>query len=302
MRAVTVVAGVLAASYAVLRFVPEPAPSNGGPFGGPEPLVLAHRGGMGQWPEHTLYAFRAALAAGTDVLELDVRRSADRELVVFHDAELDRTTEGRGALAAASRAELGRLDAGYRFSTDGGRTFPYRGRGLQIPSLGDVFDALPGVPASIELKEDDGAAADALCAVLEQHGAGERVLVASFHQAPIDALRAACPSVATAATPGETLRFRLASAVGLPNLAVPQGVALHLFERLGPIPIVTPGFVSDARAQNLPVYVWGTEGAEGTRRLLAAGVAGITTDRPDDVLEVLGRAPVHRPRPDREEP
>ncbi len=300
MRFILVAVLVLATGYTALRFVPGPAPLDGDLFPGRHPLVFAHRGGMGLWPEHTLYAFRSALAAGTDVLEMDVRRSADRQLVVFHDADLDRTTDGEGSLAARNHAELGRLDAGYRFSSDGGRTFPYRGRGLRIPTLEEVFRELPGARMSVEIKEEAGDAAHVLCALVEGHGVADRVLVASFHQAPIDAFRARCPRVATAATPGEAFRFTLASALGLPNLVQPRGVALHMFERLGPFRLVTPRFVSHAAALNLPIYVWGVNDAEAIRRLVDAGVSGITTDRPDQVLALLGRlrgAPEAAPAP-----
>ena len=82
MRFILVAVCVLATGYAALRFVPGPAPLSDGLFPGQHPLVFAHRGGMGLWPEHTLYAFRSALAAGTDVLEMDVRRSADRQIAL----------------------------------------------------------------------------------------------------------------------------------------------------------------------------------------------------------------------------
>jgi len=300
VRFILVAVCVLATAYVALRFVPGAAPLDDDLFPGRHPLVIAHRGGMGLWPEHTLYAFRSALAAGTDVLEMDVRRSADGQLVVFHDADLDRTTDGEGSLSAWNRSDLALLDAGYRFSADGGRTFPYRGRGLRIPTLEEVFRELPGARMSVEIKEEAEDVAHALCALVETHGVVDRVLVSSFHQAPIDAFRARCPSVATAATPGEAFRFTLASVLGLPNLVQPRGAALHMFESLGPYRLVTPRFVSHAAALNLPIYVWGVNDAEAIRRLIDAGVSGITTDRPDQVLALLGRlrgAPEAAPAP-----
>lgn len=197
--------------------------------------------------------------------------------------------KNRQALAARNHAELARLDAGYRFSADGGRTFPYRGHGLRISTLEEVFRELPGARLSVEIKEEARDAAHALCALVESHGVADRVLVASFYQAPIDAFRADCPRVANAATPGEAFRFTLASALGLPNLARPRGAALLIFERLGPFRLVTPRFVSHAAALNLPVYVFGVNDAEAIRRLVDAGASGITTDRPDRVLALLGR-------------
>lgn len=289
MRTALIAISALTAGYLGLQALPGPAPLPAATSSHANPLVLAHRGGMGLWPENTLHAFRAALALGVDVLEIDVRRSADGRLVVFHDADLDRTTNGRGALAARTLAELSRLDAGHDFSLDRGRTFPLRGRGLRIPALAEVFRELPGAQLSIELKEATRDGAETLCALVEHHQVGERVLVASFHQEPIDAFRARCPEVGTAATPGEAWRLYLASALGLRNLVRPPAAALFIFERLGPFQPVTERFVSDAAALNLPVYVWGVDDDAAVRRLLDTGVAGIATDRPDRLLALLGR-------------
>ncbi|MFN7955995.1 MAG: glycerophosphodiester phosphodiesterase family protein [bacterium] len=98
--------------------------------------MVAHRGGAALFPENTLEAFRAAAARWpTAVIETDVRLTADGVPVLIHDPTVDRTTNGKGAVAAQPLAELARLDAAYRFSTDGDRTFPSRGRGVRIPTL-----------------------------------------------------------------------------------------------------------------------------------------------------------------------
>src|SRR5918997_436516 len=89
-------------------------------------LVIAHRGGAGLWPENTLYAFGRASALGADVIETDVRLTADGALVLVHDESVARTTDGAGRVRDLALAELKRLDAGHRFSTDGGQTFPHR--------------------------------------------------------------------------------------------------------------------------------------------------------------------------------
>lgn len=299
MRSLLVVLAALLAVHLGLGAVPPGEPAGGSPFGdfGDDgPLVLAHRGGMGLWPENTLHAFREALALGVDVLEMDARLSADGRLVAFHDARLERTTDGEGPVAHHSLAELAALDAGHDFSRDGGRTFPYRGRGLRIPAIGEVLRALPGARLSIELKDDDAAAAEALCALLSERGAGGRVLVASFHQDPMDAFRARCPHMGTAATPREAWRFFLASAIRRPNLARPRAAVLYLFPRLGPFEPVTRRLVADAAALNLPVYVWGSEVERSARRLLDQGVAGLTADHPDRLLAMLGRQGGRRAR------
>src|SRR5215207_6589325 len=90
------------------------------------PVNLAHRGASALAPENTLEAFRMAVEAGAGGLELDVHLTRDGHVVVIHDATVDRVTDGSGAVAGMTLEEVRRLDAGYSFSSDGGRTFPYR--------------------------------------------------------------------------------------------------------------------------------------------------------------------------------
>ena len=92
----------------------------------PPPLVIAHRGGAGLFPENTLYAFEHSWKLGADVLELDVRETSDGKLVVMHDAKVDRTTDGNGLITEMSLESVKKLNAGYNFSTDSGQTFRFR--------------------------------------------------------------------------------------------------------------------------------------------------------------------------------
>src|ERR671921_1429729 len=104
------------------------------------PVNIAHRGGAEIAPENTLEGFREGIRVGAGVLELDVHTTADGHVVVIHDATVDRTTERTGAVREMSFAEIRRLDAGYRFAPDGRETFPYRGQGIKIPTLGEVYE------------------------------------------------------------------------------------------------------------------------------------------------------------------
>jgi glycerophosphoryl diester phosphodiesterase len=103
-------------------------------------LVIGHRGNRAHAPENTLASLREAAALGVDAVEFDLRVSRDGVLVVMHDATLDRTTDDSGPVAARTAAELGRIDAGARFTADGGRTFPWRGRGACISTFDEVSD------------------------------------------------------------------------------------------------------------------------------------------------------------------
>src|SRR5829696_2712479 len=116
------------------------------------PVNLAHRGASSLAPENTIEAFRLALEAGAGGLELDVHMTSDGHIVVIHDATVDRTTNGTGAVSEMTLHELRRLDAGHNFSPDGGPTRPYRGRGVRVPTLGEVLREFPGVAVNIEIK------------------------------------------------------------------------------------------------------------------------------------------------------
>jgi len=255
------------------------------------PLVIAHRGGAALWPENTLVAFRHAVALGADVLELDVRASADGRVVVIHDATVDRTTDGRGAVATLTLAELRRLDAAYRFTLDGGRTFPQRGRGIAIPTLDALLAALPDARLSIEIKPPAAPLAGAVCTALRAMNASERVTVASFDSGGLDRFRELCPGVATGATPREVVRFVTASALRILPIPRLAAAVLQLPERWRGVPVLTPRVLAAAHAHGLPVHAWVIDDAVDMRRLVALGVDGVVTDRPDVLLAVLGRTP-----------
>jgi glycerophosphoryl diester phosphodiesterase len=278
----------LAAAVLAIGPVVEPLPAH--PFWSePGPRVIAHRGGRGLWPENTLPAFRNAAALGAHVLEMDLRHAADGEIVVLHDEAVDRTTDGRGRVAAMTVAELQRLDAGYRWTADEGRTFPYRGQGIAVPTLRQVFAALPEARMNLEIKPGGPAMAAPLCALIRSHGMTRRVAVACVDQQAIDAFRVACPEVATAATRNEVARFALFSAALLGQRFVPPAPVLQVPERVGPVRLLTARFLRDARRLNVKVEVWTVNDPGDMQRLLALPVDGVMTDYPDRLLPLPPR-------------
>src|SRR5688572_19872613 len=167
--------------------------------------VFAHRGGAGLAPENTAAAFAQAVTLGVDGCELDVRLSKDGEVVVIHDATLDRTTDADGPVDALTAAELARIDAGHRF--DGATGFPWRRRGEGVPRLADILADHPALPFIIEVKGDDPAVADAAVAVVRRAGALNRVCFGGFSDVTLAAVRAAAPG---ACTSGATEEIRSA--------------------------------------------------------------------------------------------
>ena len=138
-------------------------------------MLVAHRGGGQLAPENTIEAFRGAVETWwADMLEMDVRLTKDGEVVVIHDATVDRTTDGTGRVADLSLQEIRSLDAGYRFIDPFGVP-SFRGRGSVIPTLDEVLTAFPGMRLNIEAKES--AVARPLVEVVARHGAEQRVLV-----------------------------------------------------------------------------------------------------------------------------
>lgn len=267
---------------------PDPLPPHPYFSGLPAFLVIAHRGGRDLGPEGTLPLFRQALELGADVLEFDLRQSADGALVVLHDERVDRTTEGSGRVETLTLAQIQALDAGYDWTADG-QGHPFRGQGLAIPTAEEVFRAFPEAHYVIELKEDQARAAQALCASLRECGMGARVLVASFHGGVVDAFRAACPEVATSASAGEATWYVLLNKLGLDGFYTPEFAALQVPRRSGPLSLAEPEFVQGAAAHGLPVHFWTIDEEKDMERLLDLGAGGIITNRPDRLLGLLRR-------------
>ncbi|MGH7899284.1 MAG: glycerophosphodiester phosphodiesterase [Candidatus Binatia bacterium] len=253
-------------------------------------LVVAHRGGMRLGPEHTIWTFQRAVALGVDVIEMDLREAGDGSLVVIHDETVDRTTDGRGKVAALTLNELAALDAGHGWSADGGRTFPLRGKGMKIPRLEEVFASFPRTPFVLEIKELGSRAAAAVCETIRRLDAAERVLVAAFRSAPLAAFRSACPEVATAATVREVQRVWLLQRLFLPALYRPPADAFLIPERFGGLGVLDAAFVKRARDHDMPVHVWTVNEPADVERLAALGVRGFITDDPERVLAALGRS------------
>lgn len=243
-------------------------------------MVFAHRGGRSLGPENTLHTFQKALVSGAHVLELDVRLTRDGHLVVIHDATVDRTTDGTGAVGSMTLDDIGRLDAAFYYSTDDGRTFPLRSSGVTIPRLAEVFERFPNIPINIDLKDDSLAPAEALCRLVTEYGMTEKIIVASFHSKVIRHYRSICPDTLTAATAGEIFWFALLSRLRLENLYRPRAATLQVPEKAFGFRLVTPRFIKAAHRRGLKVHVWVVNHPTGKQKLFNMGVDGIMTDFP----------------------
>ena len=261
-------------------------------FAAPRPYGFAHRGGVAVAPENTLVAFKQAIDAGFHHLETDVHLTRDGELVTLHDPTLERTTDGVGLVRHLTLAEVRRLDAGHRFTADGGATFPYRGTGVRIPTLEEVLALDPDVRVNIEVKERDPAALRAVWGFIQHHRVYDRVLVASEHTPVVKAFRELSRGrVATSAGSTEILRFWLATRLRLGPRRRPAFDALQVPARHGPLTVVDPAFVANAHRHGLQVHVWTINDEAEMRRLLALRVDAVMSDYPERLAAVLSDTP-----------
>jgi glycerophosphoryl diester phosphodiesterase len=252
-------------------------------------MVIAHQGGRGLWPDNTIYAFERAVAMGVDVLEMDVHTTADGVMVTMHDETVERTTNGSGPIRSYTLAELKQLDAGYKWTDDDGATYPYRGQGITVPTLEEIFTAFPDIPMNIEIKQAEPANVAEFCQMLRDFDREERVLVGSFDPDTVLAFRQACPEVATSVTETEARRFLTLNTIFLGAVYRPPCEAFSVPEYHGDMHVVTGRFVDVVHSHNMDVHVWTVNDEESMRRLIELNVDGIITDYPDRLLRVLGR-------------
>ncbi|MET9116117.1 glycerophosphodiester phosphodiesterase family protein [Streptomyces longwoodensis] len=215
-------------------------------------LTIGHRGLMGVEPENTLRSFVAAEQAGLDVIELDLHLSKDGALVVMHDADVDRTTDGTGPIAEQTLAELRALDAG---------------RGERVPVFEEVLDAVR-TPLQAEIK--DVQAARALAEVLHSRALVDRVEVSSFHDEAIAEIARLVPGVRTA-----LIGSRYGTDVVDRAVAAGAGTLCLNIRRL------TLEIVELARAKDLRVIGWVVNTQDQLRLVRALGLDGATTDLPE---------------------
>jgi len=248
--------------------------------------VVAHRGDSTHAPENTIESLRRGAALGADALECDVRVSRDGYVVVIHDPTVERTTNGEGEVGQLTLAELQRLDAGYRFTRDGGRTFPWRGCGTTIPTLEALLEAVPAIPLIVEVKTP--AAAAGTMRVLERCGATARCLIGSFLARALAPFRRA--GIAHCASRRDVIRLLL-------RAILPGGPRTLPFQALC-IPPVSHGialpvarFARMAAAAGVPTHLWTVDDPDRARRYWERGVNSIITNDPATILAAAGRAP-----------
>jgi glycerophosphoryl diester phosphodiesterase len=241
-------------------------------------IVYAHRGGSKLRPENTILAFDHGLSLGADGLEFDVHLSRDSVVVVHHDRTLDRTTNGRGPLAALTADELGRLDAGAHFPG-------FAGAAGGVPTLRDVLRRYPSAAIIVELKLNDPVLARKTIDEVRAANAVDRVSLGSYGTRVLRAARAYEPRIHTGSSREETRLFLYRSWCRWPARH-PSYQEFQVPELAGATRVVSPRFVRYAHEANCLVKVWTVDEESEMRRLLSWGVDAIISDRPDVAVRV----------------
>jgi len=295
---------------------------------GADPLNFAHRGGVTDFPENTLYAYAEAARAGADVLEMDVYQTRDNQLVILHDLDVDRTTNGQGNVVDLTLDELRALDAAYWFVTGAGTPhdrpeadYTFRGiatgdkppppgysaEDFRIPTLEEALARFPHHRINVELKPDlDGAGnyEQQIADVLRRYGRFTDLIAASFVDEAANNFKAVMPCVYTS-VPLDQGTILVLGALGdgvMPP--VPEHIAFQVppdTSQIGEqipddffLEVVTPDFVADSHAANLAVQVWTINTCEEMLRMIALGVDAIMTDKPLLLEEILSTPAAQR--------
>lgn len=297
-------------------------PGTENPWLARRPISFAHRGGVIEFPENTLFAYHRADAVGADVLEMDVYQTSDGALVVLHDLTVDRTTDGSGNVGDFTLAELKALDAAYWFVPGTGTTrdapesaYVYRGiatgdrpppagftaNDFRIPTLEEALARFPHALLNIELKPDldgTGRYEGQMARLLKAYGRDDDVMVASFDDSAsaLFELQNGCASTAVPLVQAAVVV--LASKGPLPMLPPPGHQAFQVpidTSSVSQIPdplqieVVTDDFIADAHNAGLAVHVWTIDDCPTMVDLLHRGVDGIMTDRPLRLAQVLAQ-------------
>jgi len=246
--------------------------------------VIGHRGDSAHFPENTIPSFDRAVELGADAIEFDLRVSRDGEVVIIHDQTVDRTTNGTGAVDSLTLAELKSLDAGARFSPDGDKTFPFRGRGLTIPTFDEMLARYTSVPLLIEVKIPQAGrlAPD----VLNRRNAGARVVLDSTDAEALEPFRG-LPLI-TGASLRDIITILPRSLLGLPLGQVAyRAFCVPLWYKGIPVPVRR--LARTGHRAGFPTHVWTVNDPRVAEDLWSSGINGIVSDDPGTMLELRRR-------------
>jgi glycerophosphoryl diester phosphodiesterase len=226
--------------------------------------VIAHRGCSGTCPENTMASFSAAVEANADFIELDVHLTSDGEVVVIHDGDIGRTTNGKGRVAQMTLAEIGKYDAGSWKSP--------RFVGEQIPSLREVLDLIP-IGIKIEIKAEGRQIGRQVLELVRNADAMDRVVISSFNESTLVCLAEMGPEAERLWLGG----FDVDRVPTLTTLSGPDHNDANM----------TQQYVDAMHAKGIAIWPWTVDTPEEIRRVIGMGVDGIISNWPGRVIQEL---------------
>ncbi len=278
--------GLIFTLFPINKQATKPFFENGG-----RPLVIAHQGGEHLAPSNTMIAFEQAVEMGVDVLETDIHITKDGHLVAIHDPTVNRTTNGQGAVAELTLEEIKELDAGYHFvDLEGNNSF--RGKGVTIPTVEEMFQAFPDTRIEIEIKDTNPPEryeeiAQKLWELTVEYNREDTLLVASFDQEILETFnRFTEGKVALVGGRQEITRFVLLHKLFVRNLYKPEVDAFQVPLQESIFDLTNQRLIQDAQRSGVQMHYWTIDDKETMRYLLESGADGILTNRPDLLLEV----------------
>lgn len=250
----------------------------------PMPRVVAHRGDSANYPENTLEAFISASKLNIDIIETDVHITKDGEIVIWHDPTLERNTDGKGTIESHTLAELKTYDAGYTFTKDGGKTYPFRGKGVKICTLDEALKACPNERFNIDLKSKNPEIVDAFVSVIRENHAENRVCCASFHLSNLKKIRRTAPDILTSITTLEVIPKILFRSF-FSNKPFKRTIIFQVPPEQWHIKVITDKFIKKMHEKGAVIMVWTINKEEEMHRLFSLGVDTIMTDNPRLLIE-----------------
>lgn len=250
-----------------------------------KPYNIAHRGGPALAPEETLAAFTKAVEVGADLFEYDVHITLDGHLIASHDPTVDRITTGTGFINQMTLEEIKELDAGAKFVALNGKR-PYQGKGIQLATVEEIFQAFPNKRAVIELKDTNDPAlyetmVQEMWRIVQKHKMEDKVIVASFDHAINQRFKDISNGrVAIGAGESEATQYIVKMVMRLNALAKTDSHALQLPLKQRGIDLTQRNIVKGARRQGLDIYYWTINDPATMRTLIRKGVDGIMSDNP----------------------
>lgn len=250
--------------------------------------VVAHRGDSVFYPENTLQAFKSAAKLGVDCLETDIHLSSDGVCVIWHDDTLEKLNGKDGLVSDKTYKELMAMDAGRFFTTDGGKSFPFRGKGVKILTLDEALKALPKMRFNIDLKDNNINLVYEFARIIRANNAQNRVLGASFHNSVIKQIRIHIPEIASSFSHSEMHKIVILNKTGLLRFHGKfKADAAQIPEYEDNIRVLTKSLIKIFHKRGVKVHVWTVNNKADIKRIYNMGVDTVMTDNPRLLIETV---------------